>query len=70
MREDREIDHSQRLVAAVGLPVEEGTADRYDGARYGEFRVDPLSGEAVLVGLADEALSELGRTQGRQPISR
>ena len=35
---------------------EEGTAARYDRARYGEFRVDRESGEAVLVGLADEKL--------------
>ena len=44
---------------------EEGTAARYDDARYGEFRVDPLSGEAVLVALADETLSDLGRPQGK-----
>jgi len=35
---------------------EEGTAERYQGARYGEFRVDRDSGEAILVGLADEKL--------------
>ncbi len=35
---------------------EEGSAERYQGARYGEFRVDRDSGEAVLVGLADENL--------------
>jgi uncharacterized membrane-anchored protein len=35
---------------------EEGSAERYQGARYGEFRVDRNSGEAVLVGLADENL--------------
>ena len=38
---------------------EEGTARRYEGARYGEFRVDRDSGEAVLVGLADEHLASL-----------
>lgn len=38
---------------------EEGTAARYSGARYGEFRVDPSSGEAVLVGLRDEELDPL-----------
>lgn len=38
---------------------EEGTADRYAGARYGEFRVDPSTGEAVLVGLRDESLNPL-----------
>ncbi len=38
---------------------EEGTAGRYTGARYGEFRIDPGSGEAVLVGLRDEGLNPL-----------
>lgn len=38
---------------------EEGTSERYRGARYGEFRVDPSSGEAVLVGLRDDALGTL-----------
>jgi uncharacterized membrane-anchored protein len=32
---------------------EEGTAARFTGARYGEFKVDRASGEAVLVGLRD-----------------
>jgi uncharacterized membrane-anchored protein len=39
---------------------EEGTAALYEGARYGEFRVDPETGEAVLVGLADEDFKDLG----------
>ena len=38
---------------------EEGTTRRFDGARYGEFRVDRDSGEAVLVGLADKNLAAL-----------
>lgn len=38
---------------------EEGSAGRYEGARYGEFRVDRDSGEAVLVGLADKDLNPL-----------
>jgi uncharacterized membrane-anchored protein len=38
---------------------EEGTAERYTGARYGEFRVDRGTGEAVLVGLRDAALAPL-----------
>ncbi len=33
---------------------EEGTAERYEKARYGEFRVDRGSGEAVLIRLCDE----------------
>lgn len=38
---------------------EEGTADRYAGARYGEFRIDRASGDAVLVGLRDAELDPL-----------
>jgi uncharacterized membrane-anchored protein len=30
---------------------EEGSAERFNGARYGEFRLDTESGEAVLTGL-------------------
>lgn len=37
----------------------EGTADRYTAARYGEFKLDPESGEAVLVGLRNAALEPL-----------
>ena len=38
---------------------EEGTAERFRAARYGEFRLDRRSGEAVLVGLRDERLAAL-----------
>jgi uncharacterized membrane-anchored protein len=38
---------------------QEGDAERFSGARYGEFRVDRASGEAVLVGLRDETLKAL-----------
>ena len=38
---------------------EEGTAERLRTARYGEFRVDRSSGEAVLVGLRDERFAAL-----------
>ena len=38
---------------------EEGRAERYAGARYGEFRIDRESGEAVLTGLADQDLNPL-----------
>lgn len=38
---------------------EEGSAERFARARYGEFRVDRTSGEAVLVGLRDERLEPL-----------
>ena len=39
---------------------EEGSGEQYATARYGEFRLDRDSGEAVLVGLADEDLVTLG----------
>jgi uncharacterized membrane-anchored protein len=38
---------------------EEGSARRYERARFGEFRVDRDTGEAVLVGLRDAALAPL-----------
>jgi uncharacterized membrane-anchored protein len=38
---------------------EEGTARRFVAARYGEFRLDLRSGEAVLVGMRDENLRRL-----------
>lgn len=38
---------------------EEGTGERYATAQYGEFRLDRDTGEAVLVGLADENLRAL-----------
>ena len=38
---------------------QEGTAERFRAARYGEFRVDRRSGESVLVGLRNAALEAL-----------
>jgi uncharacterized membrane-anchored protein len=38
---------------------EEGTAARYEDARYGEFRVDRRTGEAVLVALRDKDFQAL-----------
>jgi len=38
---------------------EEGAGARYQSARFGEFRVDPASGEAVLVGLRDKDLKPI-----------
>ena len=37
----------------------EGSAERYERARYGVFRLRRADGEAVLVGLADENLNTL-----------
>ena len=33
---------------------EEGTVERYNNARFGEFRLDPETGEAVLVDLVNQ----------------
>lgn len=38
---------------------EEGSAARFNGARYGEFKVDRATGEAVLVALTDGDLRAL-----------
>jgi uncharacterized membrane-anchored protein len=38
---------------------EEGTAERFANARYGEFRLDRDTGEAVLTGLRDAAFRPL-----------
>jgi uncharacterized membrane-anchored protein len=38
---------------------EEGSARRFNDARYGEFRLDPDTGEAVLTGLRDATFRKL-----------
>jgi uncharacterized membrane-anchored protein len=38
---------------------EEGSAARFENARYGEFKVDAASGDAVLVGLRDRDMRAL-----------
>jgi uncharacterized membrane-anchored protein len=51
----------------LGAPsffFEEGTADAYDAAQYGEMRVAE-GGTSVLIGLRDENLQPLG--PGQQP---
>jgi uncharacterized membrane-anchored protein len=50
------VRNSQVWLGTNAYFFEEGTAERYQGARYGEFRIDRDTGEAVLVGLADENL--------------
>jgi uncharacterized membrane-anchored protein len=42
-----------------GYFFEEGSAQKYEAARFGAFRMDPASGEAVLIALADEQLNLL-----------
>ena len=48
------IRQGQPWIGTNAYFFEEGTAERYVGARYGEFRVDRDSGEAVLVGLTGD----------------
>jgi uncharacterized membrane-anchored protein len=52
--------NSQAWIGTNAYFFEEGTADRFSRARYGKFRIDPQSGEALLVGLCDDQLKELG----------
>jgi uncharacterized membrane-anchored protein len=44
---------------------EEGMATHFNDARYGEFRLDRETGEAVLVGLRDAELRNLTPTEAR-----
>jgi uncharacterized membrane-anchored protein len=50
----------QVRLGAESYFFQEGHADRYAQARYGELRVAP-SGESVLVGLRDDRFRALGR---------
>ncbi|AEB50452.1 GDYXXLXY domain-containing protein [Aeromonas veronii] len=43
---------------------EEGTAEQYEAARYGEFRLQ-ADGKTLLVGLRDEAYQPIGQTRAR-----
>ncbi len=47
--------HGRVWLGTNAFFFEEGEAERFNPARFGVFRVDPGSGEAVLVALADEA---------------
>jgi uncharacterized membrane-anchored protein len=53
------IRNNQVWLGTNAFFFQEGDAQRFSTARYGEFRVDRNSGEAVLVGLCDEALKAL-----------
>jgi uncharacterized membrane-anchored protein len=55
-------------IATNAYFFQEGTAERYQTARYGEFRV-AKDGEAILTGLRDAAYHHLG-TAGAVPDSR
>lgn len=53
------IRHGHVWLGTNAFFFEEGTGERFSTARYGEFRVDRESGEAVLVGLRNDALVAL-----------
>jgi len=53
------IRNEQAWLGTNAYFFEEGTARQFAHAKYGEFRVDRGSGEAVLVGLRGENLSLL-----------
>lgn len=53
------IRNGQVWIGTNAYFFEEGTAGRYEPARFGEFRLDRESGEAVLVGMRDEHLKAL-----------
>ncbi len=54
------VRHGQVWLGTNAYFFEEGTAKRFEDARYGEFRIDRASGEAVLVGLRDGQFNDLG----------
>ncbi|MBX2802758.1 MAG: GDYXXLXY domain-containing protein [Myxococcales bacterium] len=56
---DYRLRHHQIRLGAESFFFQEGNAEHYEQAEYGELRVD-ASGRAVLVGLRDEALQILG----------
>lgn len=49
----------QVIIGTDAFFFEEGTAELYEDARYGEFRVAE-NGTPILVGLRDEGLNRLG----------
>jgi len=51
--------HGEVWLGTNAFFFEEGTEERFGPARYGEFRVDRGTGEAVLVGLRDAGLKPL-----------
>lgn len=53
------IRHGEVWLGTNAFFFEEGTAERYERARYGEFKVDRASGEAVLIGLRGPTLEPL-----------
>ena len=53
------IRHGRVWLGTNAFFFEEGTGKRLEAAKYGEFRVDRESGEAVLVGLRSGTLAAL-----------
>ncbi|WP_421388113.1 GDYXXLXY domain-containing protein [Aeromonas veronii] len=54
----------QRQIGPDAYFFEEGTAEQYEAARYGEFRLQ-ADGKTLLVGLRDEAYQPIGQTRAR-----
>jgi uncharacterized membrane-anchored protein len=55
---------NQWLIGPDAFFFEEGTGAQYEGARYGEFRLQ-ADGKALLVGLRDEQFKLMGTSRGR-----
>ncbi|MGL4354943.1 MAG: GDYXXLXY domain-containing protein [Aeromonas popoffii] len=55
---------NQWLIGPDAFFFEEGTGAQYEGARYGEFRLQ-ADGKALLVGLRDEQFKLMGNSRGR-----
>lgn len=53
------VREGQPRIATNAFFFQEGEGERYQPARYGEFRVAP-DGEAILTGLRDEGFQDLG----------
>ena len=59
------IQHGTVQLATNAFFFQEGHADLYDDAEYGEFRVDD-DGDSILTGLRDKNLKPLGKKVGNE----
>ena len=59
------IQHGRVQLATNAFFFQEGHADLYDDAEYGEFRVDD-DGDSILTGLRDKNLTPLGKKVGNE----
>ena len=53
------LDRNRVKLTTDSYFFQEGQAKRYESAKYGLFRVNPATGEAILTSLADANLSKL-----------